>query len=131
MKIYEVVVFNNSNGWDVRCRCDIDNKPGFERQVDENGVPTGVIKNTIFETGEVRYGYIAYTGPESKAKNFANLIKFGYKGNDTPQYVYCKSLNETAKNLTIGFGQVKIDNSIARMPKEKFERLQMYYRGYK
>jgi hypothetical protein len=88
MKIYEVMVFVNDNGYDVRCRNDIDSKPGFRRQRDDKGNFTGVIENEIFETGEIRYGYIVYTGPESKAKNFANLIKFGYKGNDTPRYNY-------------------------------------------
>lgn len=86
MKNYEVIVFVNESGYDVRCRNDIDSKIGFHRERDDNGNLTGVIKNTIFETNETRYGYIVYSGPESKAKNFANLLKFGYKGNHVARY---------------------------------------------
>lgn len=119
MKIYEVMVFVNKSGYDVRCRNDIDSKPGFHREIDENGNPTGVIENEIFETGEIRKGYIVYSGPESKAKNFANLLKFGYMGNHVARYfpTQCTSSSHVPSNFDkyrVKVRDLKISENVAR-----------------
>lgn len=114
MKIYEVMVFVNDSGYDVRCRNDIDSKPGFRRLRDDKGNFTGVIENEIFETGEIRYGYVVYSGPESKAKNFANLIKFGYKGVDMRRYfVYSSDFEKT--RMKVGVSDLKANENLARV----------------
>lgn len=113
MKNYEVMVFVNESGYDVRCRNDIDTKPGFRRERDSNGNLTGVIENEIFETGEIRKGYIVYSGPESKAKNFANLLKFGYKGNHVARYFPMSSEFDKTR-IKIGVSDLKASENIAR-----------------
>jgi len=123
MKIYEVIVFVNENGYDVRCRNDIDSKPGFHREIDENGNPTGVIENEIFETGEIRKGYIVYSGPESKAKNFANLLKFGYMGNHVARYFPMASTFDKTR-IKVRVSDLKANENIARTL-EKYDMVEI------
>lgn len=81
MKMYEVIVsFDEANGRDVRCRCDIDKQPGFQR------VGFGLIRHTLLtDRSKTRMFYVLYRGPERQAKRFAEMLKLGYDGLDVPR----------------------------------------------
>jgi hypothetical protein len=67
--LHEVVVFNDQYGTTVRCRSDIDRQSGFER------LDNGVVKHTIPEKNQIRYGYILASGPKREMNLLADSLK--------------------------------------------------------
>ena len=86
MKIYEVIVsFDEGNGRDVRCRCDIDAQPGFER------LESGLILHTLLtDSTKTRLFYVAYRGPERQAKRLAETLKLAYDGLGVERSIFCR-----------------------------------------
>jgi len=87
MKMYEVIVSfdDESNSRDVRCRCDIDKQPGFQR------VGFGLIRHTLLtDRNKTRMFYVLYRGPERDAKRFAEMVKLGYDGLGVTRSILCQ-----------------------------------------
>lgn len=135
---YEIVVFNDQYGTTVRCRSDIDRQSGFTR------LENGMIKHTIPEKNQVRYGYVLASGPKREMNLLADSIKLLMDGlslqtetRNMQEYVYknfdnsfneWKQINDKVyKSYKFGrssvpLSQVRIETGVARKLAE-FEQL--------
>ena len=59
---------------DIRCRSDIDKRPGFSRLLN------GLVMHTSFKSGNKRLFTVAYVGSERDAKWYAETLKRALDG---------------------------------------------------
>lgn len=127
---YEIVVFNDQYGTTVRCRSDIDRQSGFDR------LDNGVVKHTIPEKNQVRYGYVLASGPKREMNLLADSLKllldglrlqtetrqmqeFVYKNFDNSFDEWKQINNKVYKSYKFGrnsvpLSQVRIETGVAR-----------------
>lgn len=71
MTKYEVLYWYNpeTQERDIRCRSDIDKRPGFSRLMN------GLVMHTSFKSGNKRLFTVAFVGSEHDAKWYAETLK--------------------------------------------------------
>lgn len=76
MSKYEVLYWYDpeTQERDIRCRSDIDKRPGFSRLLN------GLVMHTSFKSGNKRLFTVAYVGSERDAKWYAETLKRALDG---------------------------------------------------